>query len=350
MTKYLTVVALAVALVAASCSDADEPAGSTTAPDAAGETSQDAPAAEPIEQMRMVYPQTLAFSAPFTFIDDSEDLAEVTESVSKENWTTPDVLRSLLVNGEAEVAAVPTNVAANMFNKDVDVRMVAVVVWGLLWLIGPEGQQGDWEALRGQTVMVPFKNDMPDLIFQYLARANGLTPGEDFEIQHFTQPPDVVAPLIQGTGKWAVLPEHVATIALAQANKNGRGLDRALDLQQEWAEATDSESLIPQAGVVMPGTLVDERPDVVAAFLDALERSVAQVNEASDATVAALAEESGLEPAMVSDLIPRLNLDVVPGADARESLERFFTELAETSPDLIGGKLPAEAFYVDDPR
>lgn len=347
MIKRLTVVALALTLVATACSGDSGSADktSTTASGSNG-TATDTTPPQPLDDLSIIYPETLAFQAPFTFIDGKGALAPLTDAVSLGNWNSPDVLRSLLIKGDADVAAVPTYVGANLYNKEIDVRMVAVVVWGLVWLLGPEGQEGDWDAIRGQTVMIPFQNDMPDIVFKYLARANGLEPGKDFKIEYYAFPPAIIAPLVQGTGKWAVLPEHIATLALEQANANGQHVTRALDLQKEWAEATGSGELIPQAGVVMPGKLVDERPDVVEAFFKDLEASVARVNEAGPETIATLAEASGLKPDVVEGLIPRLNLKVVSGADSRKSLEDFFTELAEESPDLIGGKLPDAGFYV----
>ncbi len=53
---------------------------------------------------------------------------------------------------------------------------------------------------------------------------------------------------------------------------------------------------------------------------------------------------------MVTQVIPRLNLEVVPAADAQAELEQFFSELATLSPDIIGGSLPDADFYLDDPR
>lgn len=347
MIRRSMALALVITLVATACSGdgGSESTTSTTGGDTPGSTVDTTPR-EPVERVSIIYPETLAFQAPFTFISDDRALGDVTDSVTKGNWNSPDVLRSLLIKGDADVAAVPTYVGANLFNKEIDVRLVAVVVWGLVWLLGPEGQEGDWDAIRGQTIMIPFQNDMPDIVFRYLARANGLEPGEDFKIEYYALPPAVIAPLVQGKGKWAVLPEHITTLALTQANANGQKITRALDLQEEWVKATGSDEMIPQAGVVMPGDLVDERPDVVAAFFKDLQASVARVNEASAQTVATLAQESGLEPDVVEGLIPRLNLKVVSGADARGSLEDFFNELAEESPELIGGKLPADDFYV----
>ena len=309
-----------------------------------------APAApEPLAQLRIYHPETLAFAAPFTMLDTGGRLAGAAETVSTSIWNTPDVLRAILVNGDTEVAAVPSYVGANLFNRGVDVRMAAVVVWGLIWLVGPEGTPTTWESVRGQTVMIPFPNDMPDLVFRFLASANGLTPGEDFQIEYYSQPPEIIGRLATGGGTWAVLPEHVVTLALANAKQNGRAIGRVFDLQTEWAAATGGSPRIPQAGIVVRGELL-ERPEAVAALLDALETSVAVVNAAEPDTLAALSEASGVPPPVIGQVIPRLNLEVVAAAEAQTELEQFFGQLATLSPDIIGGDLPDAAFYLPDPR
>lgn len=314
-------------------------------------TAQPTPTAiEPIDRLRIHHPETLAFAAPFTMLDTSGALADVANEISTSVWNTPDVLRSILVNGDTEVAAVPSYVGANLFNRGVDVRMAAVVVWGLIWMVGPAGTPASWESLRGQTVMIPFPNDMPDLVFQYLASANGLTPGEDFDIEYYAQPPEIIGQLVSGSGSWAVLPEHVVTLALARANQNGQDLGRVFDLQTEWADAAGTSARIPQAGIVVRGEVAADHPGVLAALLDALSSSVSVVNAAAPDTLDTLSEASGVPAPIIQQVIPRLNLEVVPASEAQAELEQFFIELATLSPDIIGGGLPDSSFYLPDPR
>ncbi len=347
MTRRFLAALAALALVAAACGSS----GGDDDPDRAAGGPTTTAAATPLDVVRIRHPETLAFAAPFTMLSDDGPLHAVAREVEVATWATPDVLRSLLLDGGSDVTAVPTYVGANLANKGVDVKMAAVVVWGLLHVVGPDGEEASWESMRGRTVMVPFRDDMPDLVFRRLAEANGLEPGRDFEIEYYAQPPEVVGRLVNGAGRWAVLPEHVATVALQGARKNGHRLTRILDLQEEWASATGVEApRVPQAGVVVPGELARTRPDVVAAVLDALERSVALVNAAGPDTVARLAEASGLPAPVVEDVIPRLNLEVVPAGEARGELERFYEELAELNPGIIGGRLPDRSFYLDDPR
>lgn len=343
---------LTVALVA---STACGSTGGTSSSESAGGSSSSATAGEPaasqapLDELRIHHPETLAFAAPFSLISDDGPLSKVADDISDNVWSTPDELRGLLTSGRSDVTAVPTYVGANLANKGVDVKMAAVTVWGLLYLIGPDGVAQDWDALRGQTVMMPFPNDMPDLVFRTVAEANGLVPGEDFEIENYATPQEAVMRLVTGKGQWAVLPEHVATVALAKAGDQGNDLQRVMNLQDEWAEISGGSTRIPQAGIIV-SSQVAARTDVLAALLDELETAVATVNAADADTVAELADTFDLPESVVADVIPRLNLDVVPAAEARDELETFFEALAENNPDIIGGKLPPTSFYLADPR
>ncbi len=342
-TGRLLAIVVALGLVAAACSSSGE--SETTTTEASGNTPDTTEVAEPLEAISLYSPAaTLAFSAPFSLIGDDGPLSKVANEITTDSWTTPDVLRSLLVGGDSDVTAVPTNVGANLYNKGVDVKLAAVLVWGLLHVIGPEGTSGSWDDLRGQTVMVPFQNDMPDLVFRFLAQANDLEPGKDFKIEYYAQPPEIVARLIGGLGKWAVLPEHVATIALGKANENGQKLGRAFDLQSEWGKQTGSDR-IPQAGVVVSPEIA-ARPDVVAALLEELGDKVELINTLDETALSTLSTTFELPAETLKSIIPRLNLEVVSGAEAKDELERFYNELAKLNADLIGGKVPDDDFYL----
>ncbi len=52
-----------------------------------------------------------------------------------------------------------------------------------------------------------------------------------------------------------------------------------------------------------------------------------------------------LIPEAVADAIAVSQLDAVPAAAARPELEFFFGQLMVRNPALVGGKLPASAFY-----
>lgn len=100
----------------------------------------------------------------------------------------------------------------------------------------------------------------------------------------------------------------------------------------------------------MPGALVDSNPELVGAVLDELEASAAKANALDPETIAALAAEYDLPEAVITQVIPRLQVDVVPAEQARAEYEDFLTRIGEVNPKIYGEALPSDTFYAHDPR
>ena len=304
-----------------------------------------------LDVLRVHTPTTLAYAAPMTSFGTYGNLDGVVGEVQKDNWASADALKSLLISEETDLAATPSYAAANLFNKGVKLRLIAMQVWGMLYVIGPEGSSEEGlEALRGKSVGVPMPGNMPDLVFRYLLGQKGWDAETDLSIAKHTDGQEALSALLTGADEYAVLPEHPASLALAKGKQQGLSLERTVNLQELWAEVTGGKARFPMAGLVMPQTLTDDHPELVGAVLNELEASVADVNEASDATVQAISDANSVPAPVVKEVIPRLQLEIVPAKDAKDALEDFYTRMSTLSPDIVGGSLPTDDFYMADPR
>jgi NitT/TauT family transport system substrate-binding protein len=54
--------------------------------------------------------------------------------------------------GEVAVGMLPANVAAQLYNRGVPIQIGAVTLWGLLYVVGPEGLVDDWSDMAGKTL------------------------------------------------------------------------------------------------------------------------------------------------------------------------------------------------------
>ncbi|QOQ39427.1 ABC transporter substrate-binding protein [Trueperella pecoris] len=299
-----------------------------------------------IENFRVAIPKTMAFGAPMVAFGQQGSLDDGVGKVTLSNWEGIEQLKSLVASGEVDLAAAPTYVAANLYNKGVDVRLVAPMVWGLLYVAGPaDAEPGSWESLRGQKIGVALPGNSPDLIFSYLLKANGLDKEKDIEFVPVQDGAQLVQMLVKGEVDWAVLPEHAMTLALKKAAENGRELQRVLDLQKEWGKHNDGVERFPMAGLVMPGKLVDERPDLVERVVRELQRGVEKANAKDEATLGAIATHYSLPKPVVEQVIPRLQLDAVPARQARADVEKLLKNLGTINPKIYGGQLPDDKFY-----
>ena len=251
-------------------------------------------------------------------------------------------ITAALINGDADLAALPTNAAAALFNRsEGGVAVVAEIVRGNLFLLqNPEKQSvSSFADLRGKTVYAPAQN--PTFIMNWLCAANGLTPGEDVIIDNsYAQPADLRTALAAGEVDLAVLPEPMVTIAMS-ANT---ALEIALDLDAEWLSAGGE-------GIVL-GCLVarrewlDEHPNEMAAFLYEYNESVEFALQAPEAAGQAIQEtEIFTNAAVAAKALPRCSLCYVTDKAMRTEIEGYLEKLFEVAPQSVGGEMPDDGFY-----
>ena len=147
-----------------------------------------------------------------------------TEQYAFSVQTDASNVTAALLNGSADIAALPTNAAANVYNKSEGaVVVLAVNTLGCLYVLTNQNETvTSFEDLRGKTVYVPAQN--PTFIFTYLCKQNGLEVGKDIIINSTTyaQPAALKDAVAAGLVDIAVLPEPMVTIAINTAAANAK--------------------------------------------------------------------------------------------------------------------------------
>lgn len=256
--------------------------------------------------------------------------------------TDPTNVTGALINGTADIAALPTNAASVVYNKTQgEVQVLALNTLGVLYLMTDGSVTVDsFEDLKGQTVYAPAQN--PTFIFQYLCEQNGLTVGEDIFIDNtYAQPTDLRTALAAGEVSLAVLPEPMVTIA-----KSGNdALVTAMDLTEEWEKVSPENSLV-QGCVVVRKEFAQAHPAEVAQFLEDYGASIAFLDGDAE-TVGAAIEQSGVfaKGAVAVKALPQCNICFLTGEDMKSSMSAFLEIMMEQAPASIGGALPGDDFY-----
>ncbi|MCL7928700.1 ABC transporter substrate-binding protein [Halomonas llamarensis] len=262
-------------------------------------------------------------------------------------WKDPDQLRAWLARAEIMLTATPTNVAANLYNRGVPLVLMNVNVWGTLGLLGlaDKGPLRKIEDLAGRHVGVPWRGDMPDLVFRYLLGKAGLEVGRDVKVSYQSSPFETVQMYVAQRLDAAVLPEPLRTATRLQSMQFGQQ-PRELDLQREWARLAGGPSLLPQAGVLCRRELLESAPEQVEALQAAIGRAVDWVAREPESAAQLGADNSPLSKPVYEGAIARTALKMVPAQQAKPELEAFFSALAELSSGFIGGGLPDADFYL----
>ena len=251
-----------------------------------------------------------------------------------------DVLPAL-VNGDADIAAIPTNGASLAYNKTGGkVKVLAVNTLGCLYVIGKD-KISSLSDLEGKTVYAPSQN--PTFIFKYLCAQNGVNVTVD---NQYTAPADLATVVAAGEVDYAVLPEPMITIAKNKAKAAGRTLEVSIDLTAEWDKLPGMKDTLVQGCVVVRTAFLDANPTAVANFLAAYAESIAYLN-ANVADAAKLIVKHGVfaQAAVAKLAIPNCNVAYVDGAAMKTAMNAYLTVLYGIQPTAIGGKVPDDAFY-----
>jgi|TARA_B100001063_G_scaffold159376_1_gene148751 NitT/TauT family transport system substrate-binding protein len=289
-------------------------------------------------------------SHPLIHMVKTGALNDIAKNVEFKLWKNPDELRALTLRNRADFIAVPINVAANLHNKGVDIKLLNVSVWGILGMITRDKTLKTLADFKGKEIAMPFRADMPDIIFEELVRAQGMDPKKDFKLKYMSNPFDAMQNLILRQVDHALLAEPAISIALKKTGSFplkliAPDLYRSADLQDEWGKVFNVEAKVPQAGMSVIGDMILNKK-VIKRFNEEYEKSLNWYkNNPKEAAKMVVEEMPMLDELGVEESIKHVQLNTVSAQDSKADLEFFYKLLEKNNPKTIGGKLPSDSFY-----
>ena len=258
-------------------------------------------------------------------------------------YGAPDELLGKVINGEVDIAALPTNMASVIYNKtDGQIQLAAINTLGVLYVLEDGNEINSIEDLKGKKINVSGKGATPDFILQYLLKEHGIDPEKDVELDFSMQHADLAAAVAAGDAKIALLPQPHVTSALMK-NENIR---IALDITQEWEKVVGETNPLPMGCIVVQKEFAEKYPAVLDDFMNQYEDSVKWVNE-NHGEAGQLIEKHGILPnaKLAEKAIPKCNIVFLAGEEAKSPMNEFLKILLELNPASVGGELPGEDFY-----
>lgn len=257
-------------------------------------------------------------------------------------YGTADEIVPGLIKGELDMAAIPANLAAALYQKTKGgIQAMAVNTLGVLYVVEKGDTVHRMADLAGRTILSTGKGTTPEYLLRYLLEKNGLDPDKDVKIQYCSEATEVTAQMAAAQkDAIAVLPQPYVTAA----GMKDPSLRVALDLTAEWDKVSDSQLV---TGVTVVRTqYAQEHPDVVEAFLQEYAQSVRTANTDLDRT-AALCEQQGVvaKAAIAKKALPACNIVCRTGDEMQKDVSAYLSVLCAADPAAVGGKLPDEGFY-----
>lgn len=265
--------------------------------------------------------------------------AEVTLTI----WRSPDELRAGLASGDIGLSVVPVQTAANLYNRGMGLRLVNAMTEGMLCVMAPEGTVARLAGLAGKRVSVPFVNDTPDFLLRAVLAHHGLL--DKVEQVPAGSPIEAAQMLLSGRIDAALLSEPASSGVILMGGAAGKALERAVDLQEEWAAISGLGPVLPQAGLAVTQAFSEAHGDLIAPLQAALEAATAAVLADPATAAKAAAPKLELPEPILAASIPHSRLIARPASAMRPEIEAMLGLMAEGDPAIIGGKLPGAEFY-----
>ena len=162
-------------------------------------------------------------------------------------YTAADEIVPKVVKGEVDIALIPANLAAVLYQKtNQGISVIDVNTLGVLNVLEHGNEIQSISDLKGKTICMTGKATVPEYTLKYLLSANGLSEN-DVTIEFKAEAPEVIAYMSTDDSVVGILPQPFVTSALLQ----DEGLRIACSLTEEW-DAVVADAIAP---VPIPASL-----------------------------------------------------------------------------------------------
>ena len=331
---------LALAISLAACSSSVSEAASSAA---ATEEPTAVPEAEaPVTTFRIAGLKGPTTIGMVKLMSDAE-AGETHQGYQVTMYGAADEVVPLLVKGDIDLAAIPANLAANLYNQtEGKVQVAAINTLGVLYVVTTGDNVKSVEDLKGKTIYSTGKGTTPEYVLNYILKKNGIDPEKDLTVEYKSEATEVAAALqAAGEGAIAVLPQPYVTAAQSQIE----GLNVVLNLTEEWNKVSTDSDLV--TGVLVARTeFIEQNEAAFEEFLKDYQSSIEWVNS-NTADAAELVANYGIvaKAPLAQKALPACNITYVDGAEMKAKLSGYLQVLFDQNPKAVGGAMPGDDFY-----
>ena len=258
-----------------------------------------------------------------------------------------DDVVSKVINGETDIAAVPSNAAAALYNKtEGNIEIAAVNAMGMLYYLQTGDDVNSVTDLAGKTITSSGQGAVPEYVLNYILEKSGT---ENVTVNYMQTHQELATAAAAGEVDDVILPEPFVEIALAK-NPN---LRVALDISKCYDEYTtgveekeDMPNSLPMGALIVRKDFAESNPQAVDTFLKEYEKSVAEVNSDPQTAAEYVVKYGILDSQPIAEkAIPKSSIYYIDGEEMKNIMTNFLDVMNNANPKSIGGKMPDDNFY-----
>ncbi len=247
-----------------------------------------------------------------------------------------------LVKGDFDIAAIPCNLAAVLYNKtEGKIKLAGINTLGVLYIVETGDSIKKVEDLKGKTIYSTGLGTTPQYTLNYLLAAHGIDPEKDVTIEYKTEATEVAALLSEADDAIAMLPQPYVTTVMM----NNDRVKVALDVAKEWdAVSTDGSSVVTGV-VVVRSEFLEDNKEAFDAFLAEYSASAQYVNTNIEEASVLVEKFDIFKAAVIKKALPYCNITLIEGEDMMTKVIGYLTALYNQNAQAVGGALPSDDFF-----
>lgn len=251
-----------------------------------------------------------------------------------------DALIVDMLKREGDIAIVPSNFSAQLYNKKLGYKILGTIGWGSFYVVSRDNINS-LEELKGKEVYTFGKGLTPDLIFQSILEKKGINKNS-IKINYLSSGNEVASLYLGKKVDTIVIPEPMLSKVLSKSPTS----TIVANLNDEWKNITNSDLGYPQSTLVIKEEIYETNPKFVKEFMNKLTESISKLYKNSGETVENVKRNSlSIDTSVLNKVLTRANIFYTPIIDCKEEYNNYFKILELTNKKVIGGKLPDEEIF-----
>ena len=243
---------------------------------------------------------------------------------------------------EVDIALVPTDMAAKVYNKNSSYQIFASIGQGSYYLVTSDPEvRGFNSTLINKEIAIAGENSMTDNIVKAILKKNNIDETL-VKFKYTNTVPELVKTLTLGEIYTGIVPETSLTSLLYKHS----GLKILASTNDAYENTFDISEGYPQFSVIVRKDFADNNKEYVNKFLSKLKESIEFVNN-NPLQAGAYGEELKIpiKPQILSKAIKRCNLKFIEIDKFKQNYKYFFDILYNYNNEAVGGTVPDESIY-----
>ena len=243
---------------------------------------------------------------------------------------------------QVDIALVPTDMAAKVYNKNSSYQICASIGQGSYYLVTSDPEvTGFNSTLINKEIAIAGENSMTDNIVKAILKKNNIDETL-VKFKYTNTVPELVKTLTLGEIYTGIVPETSLTSLLYKHS----GLKILASTNDAYENTFDISEGYPQFSVIVRKDFADNNKEYVNKFLSKVKESIEFVNN-NPLQAGAYGEELKIpiKPQILSKAIKRCNLKFIEIDKFKQNYKYFFDILYNYNNEAVGGTVPDESIY-----